>query len=314
MIFARLTALTTLACLSALSAACSIGSADDTVKPQVEVIDRTRAALSMSGGLTSINGKYGSSCHGRAGLDWSVAITEGATLAYDALTVTKNDGDCKLSVTDIVGSGPEGSPAPVYTAKLEGQASPIEMAPTFATAKPFLDGDDVFTFYGNATVSTETFAGNFTITLLVSDTADASSTLQSGSTYAEVSADEVTASDVLPPDSSVTLSSVSISIDADDKVLSRSGNVIIGSTGDRQATHYAVVSSLAADPTFAQVDAAYEGATSAAFVDAAPWSLSVENILPVTTDLTGGFSQWLILRRDEGGVPAYKVVKITFTP
>jgi hypothetical protein len=302
----NLTRLTALACLSALSAACGIGADDDhQVKPSVEVIDHTKSALSNAGGLATIKGTYGALCHRHTGGDpWSVSFDANGAVTGGTLSVTMNDADCVLSVTGFMSGAqdPESFDA----------ASPIPMSTEYGAAKGFEDADDQLRFYGNAKLSATDFAADFKITLIVSDTPDSSATTQS-STYTQMHASEVSASGVQAPNDTLDLSSIAITVDADDKVLTRTGAVVLADA-DRAATSYAIVSALAESPTFAQVDAAYAGANAIEISDEASHSVPIESFLSVSDDLTDGLPKWLILRRDESGVAAYQVVKITFQP
>lgn len=313
----KLTALTGLAFLSVFSAACGMG-ADDKVHANVEVINHTKSALT-AGGIASVNGTYSAACHGRAsdGSDtWSVAVAQDALLDYDLLAVDKNDNDCVLKLTelkmsdDTILTAESGSPL---------AASPISMSTSYGSPKSFIDEAlDQFHFYGNAKHNAADFSGNFTISIVVSDVPDTDDTASTNNgSFATVSASSVTASDVHAPDATLNVSSISYSLDSDDKVLSASGNVVVGTAGDYDATDWAVVAEADLVPagsslTFDEVDAAWNAASTKTTFGS--YSIPASNFLSAGNDLTGGYSKWLILRRDEGGVPGYQAIKITFSP
>lgn len=306
----RLTQLTALACMSALSAACGINADDDTVKPSVEVIDHTKSALSNAGGIASVKGTYGPLCHRHNGGDpWSVTFDANGEVTDSTLSVTMNDADCILSVTALV----SGSSNP----ELFVASSPIPMSDAYGEAAGFKnagqpDPEKALGFYGNAKLSATNFASNFKISLLISDAPSSSQETQS-STYTQTTATEVRADGVQAPNDTLDLSSIAVTIDADDKVLTRGGWVVIGD-GDRPATSYTILSSLSESPTFAEVDGAYANADHFEISDEGSHVVPVGNFLSVGDDLTGGFAKWLLLRRAESGVAAYQVIKITFQP
>lgn len=117
------------------------------------------AAISSSA-LRSANGVYGSGCvGGRANTAWSVVLSVGAPLDNTALSVTKLNTGCVLSLTSLrIGAGASG----LYTAQ-----SPIALSASYPTnATLFSSPSD--TFLGNAKLSAVSFATSFNLSVLTS--------------------------------------------------------------------------------------------------------------------------------------------------
>lgn len=142
------------------STACS-PSADDSITARARLIDRTRTALSAAS-VTAITGTYSGSCNGRAvgGTDtWTVSLSGGP--ANDELSVRKDDTDCVLTLTSIITA--DGTYIGTPAIALDATDAYSTSASTFALAGGPL------AFYGNAKISSLTFAEDFTISILFSD-------------------------------------------------------------------------------------------------------------------------------------------------
>lgn len=118
----------------------------------------------ISTSIRSIDGAYGSGCVGRASGNWSLAVASGAVLQYTPLTVAAGNTACVLTLRGIRTSDPtDGSTAGLYTA-----GTPITLGTSYAaTSQAFSSTSDSLSAV--ASLSSTSFAGPFTISILVSD-------------------------------------------------------------------------------------------------------------------------------------------------
>ncbi|MEA2746666.1 MAG: hypothetical protein QOI41_809 [Myxococcales bacterium] len=300
------TALISLVGLAAVSAGCSAASADESVKPRLEVINQTKSALSADA-ITSITGTYGAACSGRSALatdTWTVSIAGGP--ASDELSVRKNDSDCVLTIDDIVTADGSFIGAPSIaldtTNTFKGSAS------AFA-----LDGQPL-AFYANAKIGALTFASDFTISLLVSDAPHASDEGNKGATFATQNA-SVSASTVPASDYTVSFASFSVAKDVNNVVQSVSGSAQF-SAGSVAGQDYAVYEGALTDSsTLAEVDAAFAGAaTTGLLADLTTLHLPASGFGLVGLDLDTNPQRTMIIRNTNANVSSYQLMLITFIP
>ncbi|MDB4946560.1 MAG: hypothetical protein JWP97_6094 [Labilithrix sp.] len=157
--------LLSLASLLVLGAGCAVAG-DDDVPARLEVLGSSSSALGAAA-VTAIAGTYGPGCDGRSvdGTDpWTVTVA--GTPGPDELRVRRNDASCVLTLRALTADGA------VY-----GAAPALALDTTYARdggSAAFAGDDGSVAFLGNAKISTRSFAGDFTISLLLSDAPRAS--------------------------------------------------------------------------------------------------------------------------------------------
>jgi hypothetical protein len=294
--FSRLGSIFALASLALASATggCAVAGGDGSVSGKAEVINRSSHALSV-GALAWINGTY-AGCQGHTDGDaWSLRISGSATMTYGALTVTKNDAACSLTVTELkADSIYESSPDITMTDAFQETASAFakrvdtELQPT--------------AFYANAKLSSTGFASDFTVTILYSDDVRGASP-NVNATFAQVSG-ATTDTQVPAPDYTTDFSGMTIQTDVDSKVDSATGSLALGA-GDHAGEKYVIVSG-SIGTSFAAADDAYAAGTKVDFSS----SISAGSFLSNGDQLPA--TRTLIIMHAEEGVRAYEVIRITF--
>jgi hypothetical protein len=275
-----------------LAIAASGCGSEEEVTPEVELLDRTTQALSVSA-LEWVNGTYGAGCVTRSGA-WSARISGSATMDNPALSVVMNNTACVLTLTELVGTDTYlATPDIALGASYAGSAS------TFA-----IDGE-ALAFYANAKLDSVAFASNFTLTIPFSDDPAAASGSTSA-TYATVSSTGNQAQEIPAPDYSVGFGSLVLLSDVNQVVTTASGTVSL-SVG-AQAGEFYVITATSPGATFASIDAAYTALVGsqtavAATIPAASFSLS-GTTLPET--------RYVIILHAANGVKAYQVATVTF--
>ena len=299
--------------VSVLSALSAIGlaagctaSPDESVDPRLDVINQTRSALS-SASITSITGTYGANCDGRngAGTDtWTLSVAGGP--ASDELSVRKNDSDCVLTLANVITADGTYVGAPSIalntTDTYKGSASAFALA-----GQPIA-------FYGNAKISALTFATNFTLSLLVSDTPNASDEGTKSASFATQSA--TLASGTVPAsDYTVSLSSFGVSKDVNDVVQSVSGYAQLAE-GSITGQDYAIYEgTLDGSSTVEEVDTAFANASATGLLSAlTSLELPASDFGLVSVDLDTSPTRTIVIRNTDEGVYSYQLMLITFIP
>ena len=304
-ISSRRTLLFSFPILATLASGCA-SSAEENVHAAVNVAS-VGSALSASG-ITAINGVYSATCDGHASDEaWSAGVNGNAALANPELSVRKNDSDCSLSLTEIVVG------ATTYAA---GQD--IVLATSYAASPAsFKDVDvDPVDFYGNAKISSLSFADDFTITLLVSSDPNAAETGSKQGSFATQTG-TVTAGNVEAPTYTIALSSFTMQTDANDVVSSTSGYAQL-SAGPVEGQTYAVYDGLlTAASTPEEIAAAYDGATYSGLLSSLT-SLQIphDQFALVGQDLTDADVVRTVIIRNtdaETGIVSYQLIAVTFT-
>lgn len=297
--FARkLTSLSALAFMAATSAACGIGASDESVGADVELINHTKSALSAAG-LSEISGTY-DTCQGHTDGDpWSARIFGSAPLLHPALSVTKDDINCHLRLDALI----DGDGTTDYA------ADPwIALGTSYGDASAFSHASTL-KFYGVAKMSSTSFHGNFTMTVLISDSPNLATNSGKEGSFAQVSSTSVSSTNVAPSDYSVDTSNFTLQVNVANVVDSTGGSV--GLSGTIQGDAYAIASS---DPgsTFAAVDTFWGSATPTAILDANP-SIGASEFTLEGEDLDSapGY-RWVVVRRADNGVPSYQVIRFEF--
>jgi hypothetical protein len=291
--------------VGALATGCS-GPADETVKPRLDIVNRTKSALS-SDAITSISGTYGASCDGRSGAGtdtWTVSASGGP--AGDELSVRKNDSDCVLSVTDIVTAD---------GAFIGDPAIAMSTANTWAaSASAFALSAGPLAFYGNAKISALSFAADFTISVLVSDAPNASDEGDKGASFATQSA-SLSPGTVPASDYAVSFASFNVVKDVDNVVQSVSGYAQL-TEGSFVGQDYAVYEgALSGSSTLTEVETAWSGAiTTGLLPELTTLQLPATGFGLSAVDLDGNPQRTVIIRNTDHGVSSYQLLLITFTP
>ncbi|MBA3545671.1 MAG: hypothetical protein H0T76_04240 [Nannocystis sp.] len=276
-----------LACALMLSACQGGGS----VNGQVDLIDMRSEEL-LSSDLASVNGTYGAGCTNRSGA-WSLEIEVGATLDNDPLSVVLNNDACVLTMTELhtIDGALAAVPAVVLTTSYNVIPSAF---------------DDPVAFYGNAKMSSVSFASDFVLTVLYSD--DPSLATDDNTATFEVIQASAMGDSVAAPDYLIDIDGINAVTDADQVVVSATGSVAL-TAGLVSGQTYVVVDASGLD-TYAELDAAYLAGSPAAVgasVPAADFTLVGEDLdaLPKRT---------LIIANIEGAVASYQAFEITFHP
>jgi hypothetical protein len=284
--------------LAAIATGCSAPS-DETVKPRLAVLDRSKSALSH-GDITSITGTYGAACGGRSseGTDaWTLSV---GTAAENELVVQKNDADCVLTVTNVVTAAASWSGAPA-----------IALATSYGAASTFT-ADGQRSFFANAKISATDMAADFTISVIVSDTASTDEGEKDLSSFATQSG-TLSAGTVAAPNYTIGFGSFTISKDSQNEVLTTGGfaQLTAGSaTGQNWAIYDGALSS---SSSFEAVESAWSGATAGGLVSALT-SLRIPssafNLDP--TNLGDSPQRTVIIRNTVDGVSSYQLILVTF--
>ena len=290
----------------ALLAGCA-GSDDDVHgRVSVESLGRLGQALS-AGSVTAIHGTYGAGCDGRTeGEEWSVGTQGNGGLAHPELSVRKNDSSCSLALTAIETGGA------TYAA-----SSALTLATSFAESPAaFKDAsEDPIDFFGNANISSTSFASDFTITVRVSANHNDAVSGEKQGDFATQSSTVVVAN-VPAPNYTVSLDSFDLITDADDVVDSTAGFVALSEgsvTGQTYAIHEGPLSAASTPEMVASAfgAATYSGALSSLDslqIPAAEFELS-------GVDLTSDPAiRTIILRNAEGstGIASYQLIRVSF--
>jgi hypothetical protein len=281
------------------------GSSDELVTPRLEIIDQTRRALT-AGTITSIAGTYGAACDGRdpGGADtWTLSVSGGP--AVDELSVRKNDSDCVLTFATIATAGATFLGAPVMA---------LSAADTFkGSSSAFAEAATPLAFYGNAKISALSFATDFTITLLVSDTPAASDEGNKAATFATENG-AVSASTLLASNYTIDFSSFNVSKDVGSVVQSVSGYAQL-TAGSTTGQDYAIYEgSLTGASLVDDVETAYAAATTAGtLASLTTLRLPASGFGLAGVDLHTPTPRTIIIRNADHGVASYQLLLVTFT-
>jgi hypothetical protein len=266
-------------------------------RARAEVVQRGSAAI-REAVMFSLNGTYGPGCTRRSG-NWSLKIDTSATLAYQELTVLKNDTTCTLAITQLVGD------------VLYDAVPPIPLGATYnPSASAFVPdgagGPPPVSFYGNAKISPADFSASFTLTFVYSQDPNLV-TEDNQASYDEVSA-AYEGNAVSAPDYEDDVN-IDVKIDIHNVATKVTGSLDLTKgtqTGERFAIDYGT---LPASPSFAAVDlvfnasAKYPILTENFSIDASAFLL-LGATLPVQRSV--------IIEHRENDVPSYQVITIRF--
>jgi hypothetical protein len=267
----------------------------DTVGAKVEVVDRTTHALT-SGTLEWVNGIYGATCFGHTGGDgWSLRVAGSNPMTSPALSVTKNDVACQLTVTALMADVIyESSPTIPLTTAYAGTAS------SFATR--IANVLQPVAFYANAKISATDFASDFIVTILYSDDVRSASP-STGATYQQFTGGTAT-TQVPAPDYTSGFSAMIIQVDVNATVSTATGSMDL-IAGSNPGEEYVIVAG-SGGSTFAEIDATYAAGTKVAVAT----SISASSFLNVGDQLPT--VRTVIISHTVSGVVAYEAIHITF--
>lgn len=274
---------------------CADSDSADAVHPSVALV-LSQGALSLAPGtLKAANGTYGAGCTNRSGA-WSLEITgASATLLHPPLSVVRGNIGCVLTLTSL-------------TADKDYAANPtFAMGAAYqATSSSFTFGVDPIAFYGNAYLNGLTFASDFVVVILYSD--DANVNTADNTANFTVQAATATASGIPAPNYAIDMTTLFVSSDDNDVVVTATGGATLN-TGSVTGQDYVVLETLTST-SYADVDAAFKGATSSAISG----SIAAAEFTLVAVDLTGDEVRFVILANTINSVPSYQVFTITFHP
>ena len=287
----------------AFSAAAFGGCGDTPIaKSQVDLIDKVSHALTTST-VRAIKGSYGMGCIQRSGT-WALGLN-GYSPSEDALSVVKNNADCTLSVTEVH-AGTLAAPS------MYSMAAPMTMDSSFATngASFMLEGQGDAVFYANFRIQPDlTFNTNFSLEMVYSDDST-EVTAQKSAAYA-VQSSTASSSNVPPPDYLISLSGLTLQVDAGDVVQSATGSASL-TEGSVLGEKYVIdQDTLGATPTFADVDALFTGGTQGTLTPGSP-SIPAADFALGGVDLTTAKKRNVIIANIENGTRSYQIFRVTF--
>ncbi len=300
--------------------ACSSAADDSTVSPRINV-SSSSAALSADS-ITAVKGTY-SACKGHVDdSTWTATLSGGP--AVNELSVRKNDHSCALVLTDIL------TPTDYHGDATATHAAGILLTPAYeGSAEAFYNPPGgLLAFYANAkNDGASSFADNFTISIVVSDSPSSVNAGNKTGNYKVVTA-SVSASTMPSPTYTASFAPLVIEEDAN--------NIVLSETGYAQLTEGAVVGqdylvfSGALAATYSEVDAAWRamlggGAVGGGSQDPIALTLQVPaNLFRLTpedngmnySDLTAGIAKTIVIRNtdDATHVSSYQIITVTFVP
>lgn len=294
--------------LGAVLALTSCAAGQPEVSADSKVVVETTSASLTGSLLEYANGTYGSSCSHYASQSWSVPINNYAgALPNSALAVVMNNGaSCVLTLTSLVTSESGGT---TYA------ASPsIALGTSYAgTASTFSSGSGT-AFYGNAMLSSVSFAANFTLNILFSDNPKSTNSGSLGTGYATVSASASSTGSNSPTYTlDLTTGAFAAAVnDATDLVQSVSGtaNLVLGSIAG--TSYYVDQGNLPSNPTFAQLDSAYPASPTTILNGTNPVQIAASAFGLTGVNLSSAAVRTIVVQLSSSGVPSYQTFAVTF--
>ena len=280
--------------MGATAAGCALtGGGKESVSGEAAVIDRSRQPLA-TGAIKWLNGTY-TTCLDRTG-SWSARVAGVEAMTHPALSVITNDSACALTLRSVVADQ-------VYPASPD-----IPMTSAYLGSASSFSAGGTLRFYGNARLDTSTYGAAFAISFLFSDDPRAATDAVSSSRASVTGTASATSASA--PDYTANFDGLSIQKDANNAVTSATGDAYL-TDGFTTGTGYVVDNgTLAATPTFAQLDAAYNARTETAIGGANP-TIGASAFSLVGADLDTPTVRTLILKRVTAGVVAYQTFAIT---
>jgi hypothetical protein len=253
------------------------------------------------------------------------ALVSTVGFAFFAGGCSSEDGDGTTSagVTVInrsesaLSAGAISSITGTYAASCDGRSgagTDIGLDTDYAvTSSAFAIDLEELAFYGNAKISSLAFAGDFSVTVLISDEPVVSG---GGTTAATFSTEVSTISTGAVPASDYTIGfgSFVMEKDVNNEVVAVSGYAQLVA-GDEIGQNYAIYEgALSGASTLTEVEAAFNGATESGLLsELTSLRLPVEEFDLVGTDLDSTTQRTIIVRNIEDGVASYQLIVTTFT-
>jgi hypothetical protein len=288
-----------------ISAGCSVPTVES-VSPRFELINKTASALSAAS-ITVVNGTYSATCAGRLGDGTSAWVVDRVTPGNTSLTVIKNDNDCLLTITNVV------TAAGTF---LPGAPIPLDAVDTYqSSASPFALSGDPLAFYGNAKISSLSYASDFLVSLLVSDEPSATDSGDHAATAYATRTATVAASTVPAPSYTVGLGSFVVLRDDNNVVDSVSGYAQL-TAGSQAGQDYAVhLGALDGTSTYGDVGSAFDAAATSGLISGlTALRVPASGFGLATIDLDTSPQRTLIIRNMVSEVASYQLFLVTFTP
>jgi hypothetical protein len=230
-------------------------------------------------------------------------------LDYPRLSVLQNDAGCELTVTGLVADG-YANDAMLLNPKF---APPIRLSGSWANEASQLPLDGSSLVYGSAKVDTTDFAGDFALSIIVSDdpTVDqrAHSSAEGGARVSTVSSPNYALSMGDPTEKA----SLHISVDAARVVTSATGSAVL-TDGTNPGDHYVISSADLPEGSQLGVGAlsdVYDSGTEHA-IDGPNARIPAAELELLGQDLSSPVIRTVIVSRTEHGVRSFQVLRVTF--
>lgn len=289
-------------CLLIGSAAATGCGEEQLAKPQVDLIDKVSHALSVNT-VRAIKGTYGAGCISRSGT-WALGLNS-YTPAEGALSVVKNNSACSLAVTEV-------HAGTLATPDLYTMTAPLDLGASYPTngSAFLLNGLGDTVFFANFRIQPDMgFSTNFTLEMVYSDDST-EVTASKAATYA-VQAATATSGNVPPPDYTISMSGITIQVDAEDVVQSATGTALL-TDGMFAGEQYVVdADTLSATPSFAEVDAIFAAGSQKTLMGANP-TIPAADFGLGGIDLTAPKTRNVIVANIENGTRSYQIFRVTF--
>jgi hypothetical protein len=284
--------------IGGLAGGCGDSAGPGSVSPLgVLVTDRSTPAL-VTGQLRSASGTYGAGCSNRSG-NWSFEILAMSPLASPVLSVVRGNRACVLTLTSLTADQE-------YTA-----SSSIDLTAYYrGTASSFAAGGRP-AFHANAHLSALTFATDFSVSIVYSD--DPGKVTPMNATTSAAVAQSASASGVPAPSYTIDMSPLLVQTDSADVVETATGTADLIS-GPITGQKYVVLDSLAALPTYADIDAAFKMVVLPTAIVAVNPQIVASDFALVGVDLTIPAVRYVIIANTLNDVPSYQLFTITFDP
>lgn len=293
----------------ALSLPLLSGCSDQTVRPAVNLVDRTTKALSV-GAFLEINGLYGAGCTNRSGA-WSVGIDGFTALTNPALSVLVGDSGCILSIASVrLGALGESS---LYVA-----AEPFPLWAGYGQlSRAFsLNAGAEVAFYANLRIEPDlTFSSNFTIDMAYSQDPRRVTGSIIASYYIEpVVGVAASAGAVSPPDYAIDMTGLDVQVDGQKNVRSATGSAALIAAAVQGQTYVVTTADLGPAPSFAAVDGAFAGGAQQSL-----GVLGQSILIPASAFGLDGVSlsspviRTLIVANEQAGIRSYEVFALTIS-
>lgn len=285
--------------IAALTMAACTEQEDLAVRPTV-VLSGDVSPIS-DGSVLSLDGTY-TSCVERSGT-WSVRVAANAPLTNTELSVISGDASCVLAITSINADQAYATNAPVALSATY-QMAPSSFAP--------VSGNGV-SFYANAKLNSAGFGADFVIAVVHSGDPSQVDAGAVSATYATVqSSNQATV--VSAPNYTISFTTgtpFTLQLDAAKTVLSASGAATLLDGSTTGTTYVVDLGTLATNPSYLAVQAAFLLQTAHAISGANP-TIPAAHFGLAGVSLVNPVVRTVMVGRLIGGVLGYELIKVTF--